>query len=182
MEPDAGGRRGDRRLTTVPPEEPLRAWRYWQTSPRRRLRSVAQRHIEWQPGRAVNAVCVGGGHPAPDLGCWCGVSGARDLDTLKQHGLCVLPGPLVVGEVDLWGRVLEEPYGYRAQHALPASIGLVAETLGDDDEEREAVIAAMERYGVPVTLVPLADAVAGATATMLEFQVMSSRASRGGLG
>src|SRR5947209_18268012 len=92
----------------VPEAAPVRAWRYWQLSPRRYLRSVAQRHIEWKPGTAMHAICVGGGHPAPSAGCWCGVSGAKDIEALRQHGLCVLPGPLIVGEVDLWGRVLEE--------------------------------------------------------------------------
>lgn len=163
----------------VPSDAPVRAWRYWQVSPRRRLRSVAQRHVEWPPGRQLNAVCVGGGHPAPDPGCWCGVSGARDLDALRQHGLCVLPGPLIVGEVDLWGRILEESYGYRAEHARPATIGLVAETVEDEDE-REHLLTALAEYGVPVTTVPLDEAVAGTTATMLAFQIMSSRASRGG--
>jgi hypothetical protein len=163
----------------VTEDAPIRAWRYWQLSPRLRLRSVSQRHVEWQPGVVMHAVCVGGGHRAPDLGCWCGVSGARDLDALRDHGLCVLPGALVVGEVDLWGRVLAEPYGWRAEYARPASIGVVAETA-DDPAERERLLNALGAYGVPVTLVPLDDAVAGTTAQMLAFQLMSSRASRGG--
>ena len=165
----------------VPEAAPLRAWRYWQTSPRRRLRSVAQRHVEWPPGRIIAAVCVGGGHPAPEPTCWCGVSGARDLDALRDHGLCVLPGPLIVGEVFLWGRVLEESYGWRAQFARPAAIGLVAETV-EDGVLRELLLTELAAYGVPVSLVPLAEAVSGTTKTMLEFQVMSNRASRGGFG
>lgn len=160
---------------------PLRAWRYWQTSPRRRLRSVAQRHVEWPPGTAISAVCVGGGHSAPDPTCWCGVSGARDLDALRDHGLCVLPGPLIVGQVDLWGRVLEESFGWRGQFARPAAIGLVAETV-EDVALRRLLSDDLAAYGVPVTLVALDEAVAGTTRTMLEFQVMSNRASRGGFG
>ncbi|MGH9277489.1 MAG: hypothetical protein ACRD12_05210 [Acidimicrobiales bacterium] len=153
-----------------------RGWRYWQLSPRRRLRSVAQRHVEWRPGHPVNAVCLTGGHPAPAVNCSCGVSAARDLETLRQHGLCVLPGGLVVGEVDLWGRIVEEPYGYRAQHASPASLGLVAGTV--DEDERGLVEDALAAYGVPLAIVDLEDAVAGTTAAMLSFQVMSSQASR----
>jgi hypothetical protein len=164
--------------TVAPQDAPIRAWRYWQMSPRLHLRSVAQRHVEWWPGTPLNAVCIGGGHPAPAAGCWCGVSGARDLDVLREHGLCVLPGPLAVGEVDLWGRILEESYGYRGEHALPASIGLVRETIGVG-EERQRLLDAMSLYRVPVTIVPLDEAVAGTTAQMLAFQVMSSRASRG---
>jgi hypothetical protein len=160
-------------------DAPLRAWRYWQVSGRLYLRSVSQRHIEWRPGHFLNAVCVGGGHPAPSEGCWCGISGARDLDALREHGLCVLPGPLVVGEVDLWGRILDESYGYRAEHARPVSIGLVEGTIGEG-AERERLLDAMAAYDVPITIVPLDEAVAGTTAQMLAFQVMSSRASRGG--
>lgn len=128
---------------------------------------MAQRHVEWVPGRPINAVCVGGGHPAPSAGCWCGISGARDLEALRQHGLCVLPGALIVGEVDLWGRVLAESYGYRAEHARPASLGLVEGTAGEEEW------AALEAYEVPVRMVPLDEAVGGTTAQMLAFQLMS---------
>ena len=133
---------------------------------------MAQRHVEWVPGRVMNAICVGGGHPAPSVGCWCGISGARDMDALRQHGLCVLPGALVVGEVDLWGRVLLESYGYRAEHARPASLGLVEGTAGTD-ADLDRVRAALEAYDVPVRMVPLDEAVAGTTAQMLTFQMMS---------
>jgi len=156
----------------------VRGWRYWQVSPRRRLRSVAQRHVEWQPGRPVNAICLTGGHPAPSVNCSCGVSAASDLETLRQHGLCVLPGGLVVGEVDLWGRVVDEPYGYRAQHALPASLAIVEGTV--DEDEQESLEQALRAYGVALTGIALEDAVAGTTAAMLSFQLMSSQASRSG--
>lgn len=160
----------------MPDDAPVRAWRYWQTSPRRLLRSVSQRHVEWLPGRVMNAVCLGGGHRAPDDGCWCGVSGARDLDTLRQHGLCVLPGPLIVGEVDLWGDLIEERYGWRAAHARPASLGIVAETV-PDAQELARLENALAPYEVPVTMVALDDAVGGTTAAMLSFQTMSGGAS-----
>lgn len=122
----------------------------------------------------MNAVCLGGGHPSPSVGCWCGISAARDIETLRQHGLCVLPGPLIVGEVDLWGRILEESYGYRAQHARPVSLALVTGTAGADEE---LVVAALGAYDVPLTSMPIDEAVAGTTAQMLAFQVMSSRSS-----
>lgn len=155
---------------------PVRAWRYWQVSPRRRLRSVAQKHVEWPVDRPLHALCVGGGHPAPAVACSCGISGARDLETLRHHGLCVAPGGLVVGEVDLWGRVVPEPYGFRAGFGRPASIGLVAESVEDGDA-RGRVLEALAEYGVPVSLVDLDDAVAGVTAATLAFQVMSGRTS-----
>ncbi len=161
----------------VPEAAPVRAWRYWQVSSRRRLRSVAQKHVEWPVDRPLHAVCLGGGHPAPAQSCSCGISGARDLETLRQHGLCVAPGGLVVGEVDLWGRLVAEPYGYRGEYGRAASIGLVAESVEDDDARRR-VVEGLAEYGVPVSLVALDEAVAGVTAATLAFQVMSSRASR----
>lgn len=160
----------------VPPATPVRAWRYWQVSPRGRLRSVAQRHVEWPAGRALRAICVGGGHAAPAATCNCGISGARDLETLREYGLCVAPGPLVVGEIDLWGIIVPEPYGYRGEYAVPAGIGLVRESV--DDSSRSRVVQALSAYGVPVTTVALDDAVAGVTAATLAFQVISGRASR----
>ena len=161
----------------VPSAAPVRAWRYWQVSPRRRLRSVAQKQVEWPVDRPLRAFCLAGGHPAPEVTCSCGISGARDLESLRQHGLCVAPGGLVVGEVDLWGRVVPEPYGYRGEYGRVVSIGLVAESV-EDGEDRRRVLDGLGEYGAPVTLVALDDAVAGVTAATLAFQVMSSRASR----
>ena len=129
----------------------------------------------------LHAGCVPGGHPAPEATCNCGISGARDLDSLRTYGLCVAPGPLVVGEVDLWGRLVPDIYGWRAEYARPASLALAEGTAADEAEE-EAVRAALAAYRVPVRTIPLDEAVAGVTAATLAFQVMSSRASRAGDG
>ena len=168
-------------IQTVPPSAPVRAWRYWQLSPRQLLRSVSRRHVEWVPGRVLHAGCAPGGHPAPEPTCNCGISGARDLDSLRTYGLCVAPGPLVVGEVDLWGRLVPDIYGWRGEYARPVSLALAEGTVPDEAEE-QAVLSALAAYGVPVTSIPLDEAVAGVTAATLAFQVMSSRAGRAGDG
>lgn len=165
----------------MPPSAPVRAWRYWQLSPRRLLRSVSRRHVEWAPGGVLHAGCVPGGHRAPEPSCNCGISGARDLVSLRTYGLCVAPGPLVVGEVDLWGLLVPDIYGWRGEYARPASLALAEGTAAGAAEE-EAVLAALRAYGVPVTTIPLEQAVAGVTAATLAFQVMSGRASRSGDG
>lgn len=162
--------------TVVSEAAPVRAWRYWQLSARGLLRSVSQRHVVWAADRALHATCLGGGHPAPDARCNCGISGARDLDTLRNYGLCVACGPLMVGEVDLWGRIVPDSYGYRGEYGKPASIGLVGESVSGD-VERDQVVASLEAYGVPVIVVALDEAVAGVTATTLAFQMMSAKAS-----
>ena len=79
--------------------------------------AVSRKHVEWIPGVVVHAGCVPGGHPAPEPSCNCGISGAHDLNTLRNWGLCVAPGPLVVGEVELWGRLVPDLYGWRAEYA-----------------------------------------------------------------
>lgn len=125
------------------------------------------------------AVCLGGGHPAPAPGCACGIYGATDFEALRQHGLCVTPSPLVVGEVDLWGRTIEEDDGWRAALGAPARLALVPETAEMAGVAPSSLLSALEAYGVPVTTMPLDEAVAGATAMMLAHQVMAIRASRG---
>jgi hypothetical protein len=142
---------------------------------------VSRRHVEWAPGGVLHAGCVPGGHRAPEPSCNCGISGARDLASLRTYGLCVAPGPLVVGEVDLWGLLVPDIYGWRGEYARPASLALAEGTAAGAAEE-EAVLAALRAYGVPVTTIPLEQAVAGVTAATLAFQVMSGRASRSGDG
>jgi len=153
------------------------AWRYWQLSPDRRLRSVTQKWIEWPPGQPLRARCLEVQHPAPDPDCACGVYGTRDLGGLKEHGLCLFPeAPLLIGQVALWGKVVGDEAGFRSELAYPVRLSLVADTVADG--ELEAVAEGLARYAVPVDAVTLDEAVAGASATMLRFQAMSLRASR----
>jgi len=157
--------------------EPVVAWRYWQLSPDRLLRSVTQKWIEWPLGQPLRARCLEVSHPAPDVDCACGVYGTRDLDGLKEHGLCLFPEvALVIGQVALWGRVVGDPAGYRAELAYPVGLSLVADTVPDGD--LGVVTEGLVRYGVPVDVTTLDAAVAGASAAMLRFQAMSLRASR----
>ena len=150
-------------------------WRYWQVRAGR-LRSVTQRHVEWKPGQVLSARCSGAGHKAPDEGCECGVYGARDLDTLRQHGLCLTPDALAVGRVALWGRVVVDVSGWRGELGRPLAVAVVPEMIGDD--ELDAMVSALGAYGVPVDTMALADAVAGVSAAILANQAMAARASR----
>jgi hypothetical protein len=177
---------------TRPRTDPVVGWRYWQltpalrsgtqpalrsgTQPAVRLRSVTQRRCEWPPGGVMRAGCLGAGHRAPDARCDCGLYGARDLETLREHGLCLAPEALVVGRVALWGLVLPDVSGWRGEYAEPAAISVVQETVLD--EELAGVLASLQAYGVPVDTMALTDAVAGVTATTLAFQAMAAKASR----
>ena len=150
-------------------------WRYWQVTGGR-LRSVTQRGVQWKPGRVLTARCMGAGHQAPDEGCDCGVYGARDLESLRQHGLCLAPEALAVGRVALWGRVLDDESGWRGQYGVPVSVSVVPELVGE--AELDSIVAALGAYGVPVGTMALADAVAGVSAATLANQAMAARASR----
>ena len=157
--------------------EAVVAWRYWQLSPDRLLRSVTQKWIEWPPGRPLRARCLEVQHPAPDVDCACGVYGTRDLGGLKEHGLCLFPeSALLIGQVALWGKVVGDEAGHRGETAYPVRLSLVVDSVADG--ELEAVTEGLARYGVPVDTTTLDQAVAGASATMLAFQAMSLRASR----
>ncbi|MGI9021956.1 MAG: hypothetical protein ACR2HV_01745 [Acidimicrobiales bacterium] len=157
------------------PDEAVVGWRYWQVRAGR-LRSVTQRDTEWKPGRVLSARCMGAGHRAPDPGCDCGFYGARDIDRLRQHGLCLAPEALAIGRVALWGRVLDDDAGWRGEFGRPVSVAVVPELVGE--AELATMVGALGAYGVPVDTMALADAVAGVSADILANQAMAARATR----
>ncbi|MDQ6614207.1 MAG: hypothetical protein M3083_05550 [Actinomycetota bacterium] len=179
-------------------DDPLRAWRYWRLDgPRGRLRSVSQRQFLWEPGRPQRAQCVGDRHAAPNPGCSCGIYGAADLDALREHSLCLDPGPLVVGEVALWGVVVpEEGASYRARFAYPLRLWLVDDEFvdppsvqGSDGADWAALTAdgadgadgaasdGLAAYGVPVAHMTVFDAVGEVSSAIRRFLTMSSQTS-----
>jgi len=122
------------------------------------------------------ARCLEVAHPAPAERCNCGIYASADLGTLREHGLCLTPDVgIVLGRVRLGGRVLDDGQALRGETAVPLSLSIVAETV--PPERIEAATAALAAYGVPVDVVVIDQAVAGASAAMLRFQVMSARAS-----
>lgn len=170
---------GGGRLSDVSPDDPVVGWRYWQLTPRHRLRSVTQKWIEWEPGLALRARCLEQRHPAPDPSCGCGLYASRDLDTLREHGLCLVPDAgLVVGRVALWGKLASDERAWRGEWASPVELSVAEGTVPGGSPVAAEAVAALAAYGVPVSLLPLEEAVAGATRTMLEMQAMALRASR----
>lgn len=162
-------------LTSVeerPEADPVAGWRYWQLQPSTgMLRSVTHRIVKWEPGQALQAVCLIGGHAAPAAGCACGIHAAPSLALLRQEGLCLKPSePLVVGEVSLWGRVVTDDHGIRAEHAYPRRLSLVRPSDGGDDS---ASIGHLAGYGVAVDTVAPEEALGEVAAAILTFQAMS---------
>lgn len=157
-------------------DDPVFGWRYWQLSPHRLLRSVTQREFEWPPGRVLRAICVEVGHPAPAEHCNCGLYANPDLEALRQHGLCLAPEAIVLGQVALWGKVIDDEPSYRGEFAYPARLSLVVDSLIDDTPP-ERLLEELSAYRVPVQTITLDEAVAGMSADMLKFQAMSRRTS-----
>jgi len=116
------------------------------------------------------------GHPAPAERCNCGLYANPDLEALRQHGLCLAPDVIVLGQVALWGKVVDDEANYRAEFAYPARLSLVVDSLVDDTSADE-LLEGLAAYRVPVHTTTLDEAVAGMSADMLKFQAMSRRTS-----
>jgi hypothetical protein len=103
-----------------------------------RLQSVLYDDV-WEPGRELVAACPHG-HTAPDASCACGIYAVREPHAARRYlvgrdELNVVGR--VLGQVALWGTVVEARLGWRGSRAYPAGL-----------EPGAAEIA--RRYGVPV--------------------------------
>jgi len=114
---------------------PIIAWRAWVLTPEGLLGSVPSMPNRtsfaiWRPGEVLVARCIHlernrkpptrwydvvhpAGEPIPAKNCSCGLYGMKDSTN---------PVAPVVGQVQLWGHIIEHEAGYRAQfgkvHAL----------------------------------------------------------------
>lgn len=162
--------------TTVDAGRPVVGWRYWYVFSEEppTLRSVSHPRFLWEAGRPLRATCAFR-HLAPDPHCNCGVYGARDLETLRERGLCLRPGILVAGEVSLWGRLCGLDKDYRAEHAYPKTLYVVTESVPRG--QFESVATGLRAYGVPVGSISGDEAVGELSRAFIEFQAMSARSS-----
>ena len=128
-----------------------RAWVVAETPAGLRLGSVLH-DLAWPLGSPVVAECrreddpfavAIGPHPVPGAECKCGFHAARDpVDALSYARGRDEPGTIcrILGEVFLWGHVLETEGGWRASHAYPGRLYVA-------DAE---IAAALAGYSVPV--------------------------------
>jgi hypothetical protein len=145
--------------------EPLEAWRVWKVVRRDgvySLGSVVQRTV-WAAGEALVAECLAGGrlarrlrrrkgrHEAPDVGCRCGIY-AGELDVVGRYAADTPFSAVshVLGQVALWGTVVECERGYRASHAYPTRIYVPADAGEQWRIGWDEVALGLCRYGVPV--------------------------------
>jgi hypothetical protein len=134
---------------------PVTGWRAWtvvETPAGLRLGSVLH-DLVWPLGRPVVADCrldedpfatAVAPHPVPGAACNCGFHAARDAaDALSYARGRDEPGTVcrILGEVTLWGHVLQTEAGWRASHAYPLRLYV-------PDAELAAALAA---YGVDIS-------------------------------
>jgi hypothetical protein len=142
--------------------EPVLGWRIWHVDPTpggSRLRSWAH-SIEWPAGQKAEAHCrsilglalPAWSHSAPRKGHACGIYALRDradaermLHEIGEVGPAFNRLPAALGRVSLWGRMVENVGGWRAQFAYPYDLLL----FGADD----SIAAELRRdYAVDVAL------------------------------
>ncbi len=131
---------------------------------------MTHRHIVWRPDEPQVARCLIGGHRAPAPGCACGIHAEPSLEVLREQGLCMAPAePLVLGQVALWGAVVKDDHGLRAELGYPSALSLVTA----DARPEPGDLVALARYcGEAGTATP-AEALGDIAASILAFQAMS---------
>ena len=130
--------------------EPLVGWRLWHVDRDHRLASWSQSAL-WPERARFEARCrrlLGKCADAPAPGHPCGIYALRTREQaealLRQLPLTV-PGQVALSRVSLWGRVIENVGGWRAQFAYPYDLVLV----GGNPATARALTA---RYAVDVSL------------------------------
>lgn len=120
---------------------PIVAYRTWKFLEPYFLADVNNTTV-WLPCEKLEARCAFyDSHIAPMSSCSCGIYALKDGVTHEYN-----QANAFVGEVYLWGRILEFEKGYRVQYAYPKSIGVCAYTKPRLNSLIEYVAW---KYGVP---------------------------------
>lgn len=161
--------------------EPVVGWRLWRISERRRETRLMSLFLDdvWPWLEPLEARCAiprivwrrrERRHSAPHEECDCGIHAtlwATVAPQFRNAGRHRRPC-FVVGQVALWGRVVECEFGWRSTFAYPKRMFALLPKQDSRDDQSEAlrVVGALERYGVPVEPVELSNA-----AAMIEHRV-----------
>ena len=99
-------------LESVASSECLVGWRGWNIY---HPHFLVSGNLVYEPRKRHEAKC-GVDHLAPDPGCTCGIYSFKTLEELKKQNY---NNQKILGEVWLWGRVVEHASGYRSQYSYP---------------------------------------------------------------
>ncbi len=133
--------------------EPVAAWRAWRL---RRDGEAGQLRLQpafrgspWEPLQPVRAACARRRrHEAPKRRCTCGLYGFNDGSEVGIGGTRLA----VVGQVSMWGRVVEHDLGYRAEFAYPARMRLVCSVCLTMGERPATPVVVAEEGGFALPL------------------------------
>lgn len=123
---------------------PIRGYRTWRAGPAGGLLAVGIGPVPWST--EMQAECRHHTrrlrhHHAPVADCSCGIYACNSLQALiNERDLCRFKTKPIVGEVDLWGKIIEHQDGYRAEYARIVGVYRT--------NRRSFIVAA--RYGVPL--------------------------------
>lgn len=140
----------------------VRGWRVWRLGT---YEPAASEQVEvflrscvheayWPPREPLEARCAD--HQRPSLACGCGIYAVATRDAALgwvEWARETLPNPVVVGEVQLWGRVLRFSDGYRGQYAYPYALEVHDDALRGELDPQAVVRALRESYLVDVARV-----------------------------
>ena len=125
-------------------DEPILAWRSWrvridpETEAFEPLLESCVYGDPWPERQALAAHCHD--HGRPDPACGCGIYAVTSREAaLEWAGWAqsALPNPIVLGRVQLWGRVIPHSSGCRAEFAYPYEIEvLLSKEVGAADARR----------------------------------------------
>jgi hypothetical protein len=116
----------------------LTGWRGWEVTDG--LLEALGTDFTWEPRQAARARCRHGGHSAPDRNCACGFWSFKTSDLLAKALITYAEKVNVLGQVELWGKVIECENGWRSEFAYPKELWLLEEGLD----------SLSWTYGVPV--------------------------------
>jgi hypothetical protein len=117
----------------------ITAWRGWEV--KGGMLEALGTSARWEPRRAPKANChTGHDHAAPALQCRCGYWSFKTRELLEEALESYAVSVDVIGQVEIWGRVIECENGWRSEYAYPKELWLL-------DEGLESL---SWKYGVPV--------------------------------
>jgi hypothetical protein len=157
--------------------EPVIGWRVWRVRKERTgLRLFSTLFEErWEPEHPLTAFCAAEGselplhrfvlpaeerdHRAPSEACSCGIHAASAITKAATY-LVGRNDPLVIhrviGQVALWGQVVEAEHGWRGSLAYPSRLWIPLQLPSGRPAAASSIALALADYGVPVELVDAA--------------------------